>query len=483
MSDITLSRGVRSNLLNLQRTADAISMTQNKLATGKRVNSALDNPSNFFTASSLTSRAADLGNLLDSMSGGIKTLEAADNGLKAITKTVESMQSTIRQARQDASWKSASATVTQAGLTDRLGATKNLSFTGGSVGSTAVNINTVATAAANGVKTGSADVAGTYTGGTLSVNGTNLTVANDLNAAGLAALVNGNSTLQAAGVTATDDAGTLVITSTSGNVDLTGSTASVLTGTNLTATATTNFAQGALKTVDALVTEINGNSSLTGKVRASNDNGKLKIDNLSTEALTVGGMASGGFTGEASSTTSIGGNDTRKNLISQFNELRTQLDKLADDAAYNGVNLLRGDKLKLNFNEAGTSSIEIQAKDANGTVRGINTGANSLDLGVGTAAEFASDASLDTRLDKLSASLGTLRSQSSAFGSNLSIVQNRTDFTKSMMNTLRTGADGLTLADMNEEAANLLSLQTRQQLSSTALGLANQADQGVLRLF
>lgn len=483
MSDITLSRGVRSNLLNLQRTADAVSMTQNKLATGKRVNSALDNPSNFFTASSLNSRAADLGNLLDSMGGGIKTLEAADNGLKAITKTVESMQSTIRQARQDASWKSASATVTQAGLTNRLGATKNLSFTGGAVGSTAVNINTVVTQAVNGSKTGSADVAGTYTGGTLSVNGTNLTIANDLNAAGVAALINANTTLQSAGVTATDDAGTLVITSTSGDVNLTGSTASVLTGLNHTAAASTNFVQGALKTVDTLVTEINANSSLTGKVRASNDNGRLKIDNLSTEALTVGGMASGTFTGEASSTTSIGGNDTRKNLISQFNELRTQLDKLADDAAYNGVNLLRGDKLKLNFNEAGTSSIEIQAKDANGTVRGINTGANSLDLGAADAAEFSSDTSLDTRMDKLSAALGTLRSQSSAFGSNLSIVQNRTDFTKSMMNTLRTGADGLTLADMNEEAANLLSLQTRQQLSSTALGLANQADQSVLRLF
>ena len=77
----------------------------------------------------------------------------------------------------------------------------------------------------------------------------------------------------------------------------------------------------------------------------------------------------------------------------------------------------------------------------------------------------------------------TLRSQSSAFGSNLSIVQNRQDFTKSMINTLETGAANLTLADTNEEAANLLALQTRQQQSSTALSLASQADQQVLQLF
>ena len=76
-----------------------------------------------------------------------------------------------------------------------------------------------------------------------------------------------------------------------------------------------------------------------------------------------------------------------------------------------------------------------------------------------------------------------MRSQSKTFGSNLSTVQTRQDFTKSMINTLRTGADNLTLADPNEEGANLLALQTRQQLSTTALSLAAQADQNVLRLF
>ena len=108
MAGINLSKAVRSNLLSLQSTAAAMAKTQERLATGLKVNSALDNPSNFFTASALKSRASDMSNLLDAMSNGIKTLEAADNGLKAITKTVESMQSTLRQARQDKSFQGVS---------------------------------------------------------------------------------------------------------------------------------------------------------------------------------------------------------------------------------------------------------------------------------------------------------------------------------------------------------------------------------------
>jgi len=79
--------------------------------------------------------------------------------------------------------------------------------------------------------------------------------------------------------------------------------------------------------------------------------------------------------------------------------------------------------------------------------------------------------------------LTTLRSQAQTFGSQLSTVQIRQDFTKAMINTLQTGADGLVLADTNQEGANLLALQTRQSLSTTALSLSAQADQAVLRLF
>ncbi|MFC5070012.1 flagellar protein, partial [Flaviflagellibacter deserti] len=128
-SNITLSAGVRQNLLSLQGTADLMAKTQNRLATGKKVNSALDNPTNFFTSSALSSRAGDMSALLDNMTSGIKTLEAADNGLSSITKTVESMQSTLRQARQDKTFQTASYAAIPSTAT--IAGTEELSFSGG----------------------------------------------------------------------------------------------------------------------------------------------------------------------------------------------------------------------------------------------------------------------------------------------------------------------------------------------------------------
>src|SRR5262249_38103183 len=191
-----------------------------------------------------------------------------------------------------------------------------------------------------------------------------------------------------------------------------GADSGLFTSTTNTGTAGVN---GSVKTVDQLVDAIN--TALAGKVKASNDNGKLNIQNLSTDDLTLTGGTSTTVDGSGSSTT-VGGNTVRSNLITQFNQLRSQLDKLADDASFNGVNLLHGDTLKLVFNETNTSSISIVSQDANGI--------NSSVLGIGTAtsAEFSDNGSLDTRNDALSTALTQLRSQSSAFGSNLSIVQN-----------------------------------------------------------
>ena len=486
MAGINLSKAVRSNLLSLQSTAAAMAKTQERLATGLKVNSALDNPSSFFTASALKSRASDMSNLLDAMSNGIKTLETADNGLKAITKTVESMQSTLRQARQDKSFKAESYAMA---LPASPAGTEEISFSGGAVGttpvdialtentsaavstaSTATNLTTASTLATAGLANGNTfvvhDGTATYTYTVTNAATEDLDdLINGINGAGLdvtASITNGSFTLTAENNTAEIDVGG------------TGTIAGVA---DVAAPAAVNTA----KSVDTLVSEINNNASLAGKVRASNDNGKLRIENQSTTALDVTGVTSSGTVDGSAGTDRIGGNDVRRNLAKQFNDLRDQLDKFADDASFNGINLLRGDKLKLTFNETGSSTIDIQAKDSAGVASSIN----NQTLGIGTAetGDFDSDAAIDARLDVLKSALGTLRSQSSAFGSNLSIVENRTDFTKAMINTLETGAADLTLADTNEEAANLLALQTRQQLSSTALSMASQADQAVLRLF
>jgi flagellin len=487
-SNITLSAGVRQNLLSLQNTANMMATTQNRLATGKKVNSALDNPTNFFTSASLQGRASDMGSLLDAMSNGIKTLEAADNGLSAITKTVESMQSTLRQARQDKSFKSESYSID---LGDTPAGTEELSFEDGSVGTTAVDIalttNTAAAATDSSTATNltattqlddvsiGIDDADTFviSDGTTTVT---FTAASGNDVQDLIDAVNGSAPLA---VTASIVNGAFTLTADDNTVGFTIGGSGTFAGI---ATQAAPTAVNTAKTVDTLVAEINANTSLADKVRASNDNGKLRIENLSTAELSVTGVnATTGVVNGGSGEGTIGGNDVRKNLVKQFNELRDQLNKLADDASFNGVNLLRGDKLKITFNETGSSTMEIQAKDADGAATSVN--ATNLEISSAVDADFNTDASIDSRLTTLQDSLNTLRSQSSSFGSNLSIVQNRQDFTKSMINTLQTGADNLVLADSNEEGANLLALQTRQQLSTTALSLSAQADQAVLRLF
>jgi flagellin len=533
MSDIVLSSGVRQNLLSLQKTADLMSTTQNRLATGKKVNSALDNPTNFFTSAALQSRAGDLNALLDSMSVGIKTLQAADNGISAITKTIESMQSTLRQARQDKSFQTASYTIDAAaaiaGVTSNATA-KTVSFSGGSVGTTPVAVD-LATAqgrltsasnyanlditeagdnvqfdvALNGgatthvtIEDGTAANSIKITVGTTVTD--NLAVAAQATVTGAEMSAHLTTAFAAAGVNiaATGATGSpLVFTATTAGAtgastaEVAVSNVTVANGGGGTALAAANFGFAAAgtesfvnltaKTVDTLVQSINATTSLTGKVTASNDGGKLRIQNLSTSSLTVTGIGTDGEVDGTTGTASIGGNDVRKSLVTQFNDLKDQLDKFADDASFNGINLLRGDKLKLTFNETGTSTISIQAK----TAAGAATSIDSAYLGVATLAN--SDVDSDTNIDALAAelttALNTVRSQASTFGSSLSTVQNRQDFTKAMINTLQTGADNLVLADSNEEAANMLALQTRQQLSSTALSLASQADQAVLRLF
>ena len=161
-------------------------------------------------------------------------------------------------------------------------------------------------------------------------------------------------------------------------------------------------------------------------------------------------------------------------MQSDYNNILSQIDALSGDASYNGINLLNGDNLKVVFNETGTSSL---------TITGVTFDKAGLGLADITGIGFQSDTDIDAAITKLDSALRSLRTQASKFGSNLTTVQTRQDFTKNLVNTLQTGADNLVLADTNEEGANLLALQTRQQLSTTALSLSAQADQAVLRLF
>ncbi len=373
---VSLSSGVRNALTAIQSSSALAQAQQTKLATGKRVNSALDNPTNFFVSAGLNSRANDLGSLLDSIGQGVKTVEAADKGIKALTKLIESAQGATRQALQSAS--------------------TNLSTTG-------------------------------------------------------TALVGGAAKVAAAG-----DAGNLVIK---------------VGGANKT------FAVAAADTAQTLVDKLNvDGTGLRAEIGSDN---KLKITALQGESLEVDATTTAatatfaGLTTGAVARTAATTNSSREALSKQFDELRTQVDQLAKDSGYNGVNLLNGDNLRVQFNEGNTSSLSIKGKVLDSAGLSV-TGAKD---------SFQSDSAIAASVDQLSKAISTLRTQSSAFGSNLSVVQARQDFTKDLINTLQTGADNLVLADPNEEGAKLVTLNTRSQLASTALSLASQSDQSVLRLF
>ena len=381
MSEVTLSKAVRSNLLNLQNTAELMGKTQERLATGLKVNSALDNPTSFFTASSLNARAGDLATLFDSISNAVQTVEAADNGIKALKTLVESAQATARQALQTA------ATVEEETSAEVLASDDTGDLT-----------------------------ALDATGGTITINGEDVTLAaNDGETEAAAAL---SAAATAAGTfTVTDNGdGTYTVEATSGNDLVIGGDATTLTELGL--------ASGTVNYTPAVVDDVP--------------------------------------------------NPLRDDLVAQYNNILGQIDDLVQDTGFNGVNLLNGDNLEVVFNEDGSSSL---------TIAGVTFNAAGLGLTDLADGSFDTNAGVNGILDTLKGALDTLRGQASAFGSNLSVVETRQLFTKEMINTLETGAAALTLADTNEEGANMLALQTRQQLSTIALSLASQADQNVLRLF
>ena len=167
------------------------------------------------------------------------------------------------------------------------------------------------------------------------------------------------------------------------------------------------------------------------------------------------------------------GLDNRANTL---NSLLTQIGQLAGDSGFNGVNLLAGNTLTVTLNETATSTVSVAGVDY------INANASPLSI-ANAANNWAGASDITAASTALSAALTSLQSESQTLSSSLSTVQIRQDFTKAMVNTLQSGSANLTLADSNAEGANLLALQTRQQLSSTALSLAAQADQNVLRLF
>lgn len=164
------------------------------------------------------------------------------------------------------------------------------------------------------------------------------------------------------------------------------------------------------------------------------------------------------------------------NLVTQYNSLRAQLNLQTADTTYQGVNLVNGTGVRLTVSFSNLTSSIL-------TIASVDLRNSSLGLAIGSAANFSVAANIESSIADLDAAISTLRGKASSLGSNVSLLQTRLKFTEDYVNVLDSGANKLTLADINEEGANLVALQTRQQLSISALAFAGQAEQSVLGLF
>lgn len=346
MSQISLTASMRSNLLSLQNTSSLMDQTQERLSTGNKVNSAIDNPSSYYTAQSLNNRASDLNSLLDSMGQAISTIKAADEGIEAITSFVEQAKAVASSALDSKDAATKKSYMDQ--FNDILDQIDALAKDSGYKG---VNL----------------------------INGDSLDVTFNEDR---------TSKMTIAGQDATT------------------------TGLNLSKQTDWTAKLGATRSAENVLKE---DGKLTDKVEAdkvAEVNGKYYV---ATE-------------------------------------------EVAADSDF--AQAVKDSKL-----------VEVRAeKDNTGTVTAFYN-------------DKTSTATINTAIDSITNATSKLRTMSSALGNNYSIVETRQDFTENLVNVLEEGADKLTLADMNEESANMLALQTRQQLAINSLSLASQASQSVLSLF
>ncbi|MCW0183396.1 flagellin [Zavarzinia sp.] len=195
--------------------------------------------------------------------------------------------------------------------------------------------------------------------------------------------------------------------------------------------------------------------------------------------------------------------ETKADLTAQFSDLLNQLNSLLGDASYQGTNLVNStaQNLTVRFSEVTSAEVVVNSRDLRAgaliTVGGTAGAAGSVILAgfltgagsAGAAAGFSDIAAsklittIDTITDSLDTAISKVRAATASLGSNVTLLQTRLDFTKNYINTLTEGSDKLTLADLNEEGANLVALQTRQQLALKALSFAGQSEQNVLQLF
>ncbi len=573
-NDVVLTAALRTNLLSLQNTQSLIDITQNRLATGKKINSALDGPQAFFASQALNNRAGDLGRLLDSIGQSIQVIKAADNGVTALTTMVEQADALVTSAREavanaqseakvtgtkdlrnvddlraivgwpaDALTRISFTLTTQEGVSRATGefatplvtgATTNIDVVAGtSTEEFLARLNSIVDADGNHVIKAELDAKGqlsikTTNGDSLNMNFTT-TTDNDVTNLGLANALgfgdqvrivddgNGASNVSITAIADTALRSFALYDSTTAPDTI--ANRSDLLSNLVNASGTPLFANldnaaddfvisinggagqrieltsgGASISIQGFIDQINNNGSLNTKIKAEFDeetgqislrpiDGTVRSITTTLEADAGGATANFGFGTTALTTADadpigehiVFGASVAElaKLESDYNKLREQIDALVSngDTGYRGTNLLFGDDLLTVFNEDRTSTI---------TTEGVTFTADGLGLDV---ADFSRIDTVEASIENVREALETVRNFGSTLANDLSVIQARQTFTSSMVTTLKEGSALLVNADQNEEGAKLLALQTRQQLGVTALSLASQSQQAILRLF
>jgi flagellin len=308
MSGIVLSAAVRQNLLSLQNTAELLSTTQNRLASGKKVNTALDNPTNFFTAQGLDNRASDINNLLDAIGNGVQVLQAANTGLTSLQKLVDTAKSIANQVLQ-----------TTTGYTQKASATSAAPTGAGALGAigTAADLVNIGSGTANSLS-GKTFIFTPATGAATTITlGTGAGQVNSITAF--------NNALASAGL---------------------GLTASLASNGSITLTSTNDNASQTLT---------------TGAVAAPNN---IAISGTDTATLVTptGGTAGAPLADPISQA-------TRASLVTQYNNIIAQITPTSQDSSFNGINLLFGDDLKLSASPRSASPASPMTRPASALAR------------------------------------------------------------------------------------------------------------------
>jgi len=507
MSDVTLSAAVRNTLLSLQNTSTLIDRTQNRLSTGLRVASAQDDPISFFQAKTLDDRSLVFTEKKDGIDQGISSLSTALEGVSAIENVVRQLKGLATSLKSSTGTQFSDLITQYNSLRTQIGSlADDTTFQGVNlINSTTETLSvsfsdqtqSLLTVVSVNVRESGLSVTDLGVGAATTFNYSadanfdftdvvqaSETSVNYAAATAFQVRATGGSTItltyQGSAITFDDTQsilisyGTVAITvsllSTGGVVALTSGTVITVNLGSVATTADTNLALSADTQFVGLV-----GTAQVGTNIAVNAASAVDIISESRVFLTTG-AANSTVGGQLSLTYQGSAQTVQSGLVSvTYGTVTVSLHVGTGDEA-SGLVISAGDVITVTLNTINDT----------GFIGQISTTAAS---GIAVAAEASiflasgNSTQIDTAIAELDAALTTLRSSAQTLGSNVALLQTRLDFTRLYVDELDGGSAKLVLADINEEGANLLALQTRQQLGISALAFAGQAEQGILALF